>query len=275
MSSTNVSASSANDVRLGQTLISVQNISKRFALRGEVVYALRDVSLEIFRGEYLSIMGPSGSGKTTLFNMIGALDTPTSGTVKIGPLDLTRLSSRQLAYVRNHYIGYIFQAYNLIWSLDAVHNVSLPAVFSGLSMHEANEKAIECLTQVGLGHRLDHRPDELSGGQQQRVAIARALINDPAILLADEPTANLDFKTGGDIIAMLKKLSVDRGVTVITATHDHKMLANSDRILWIRDGQVDRIDNREDIHIEEGGIEMAHGEADNTAPQDGSPLNDH
>ncbi len=265
MSSTNAALHAASDVRLGETLISARGISKRFALRGEEVYALRDVSVDIFRGEYLSIMGPSGSGKTTLFNMIGALDTPTDGIVKIGPLDLTRLSRSQLAYVRNHYIGYIFQAYNLIWSLDAVHNVSLPAVFSGLPLHEANAKAVDCLTLVGLEHRLDHRPDELSGGQQQRVAIARALINDPAIILADEPTANLDFKTGADIIAMLKKLSVERGVTIITATHDHKMLANSDRILWIRDGRVDRLDRREDIQIEEGGIETI-AEDGETAP---------
>ncbi len=255
MSKTNPAIDPRSDIRLGEPIIKVRNISKRFNLRGETVYALRDVNFDIMRGEYLSIMGPSGSGKTTLFNMIGALDTPTDGAVEIGPLDLTRLTGRQLAYVRNHYIGYIFQAYNLIWSLDATHNVSLPGVFSGLSLEQANTKAVECLELVGLGHRLDHRPDELSGGQQQRVAIARALINDPAIILADEPTANLDFKTGADIIAMLKKLSVERGVTIITATHDHKMLSNSDRILWIRDGQVDRVDRREDIEIEEGGIE--------------------
>ncbi|MCC7147097.1 MAG: ABC transporter ATP-binding protein [Phycisphaeraceae bacterium] len=246
----------AHDIPAGQTIIQVDRISKTFHLKGEEVYALKDVSFDIKKGEYLSIMGPSGSGKTTLFNMIGALDVPSDGAVKIGPLDLTKLTSRQLAYVRNHYIGYIFQAYNLIASLTALRNVAIAHVFSGASNEEATAKAKQCLELVGLGHRLHHRPDEMSGGQQQRVAIARALVNDPAILLADEPTANLDFKTGGDIIGMLKQLSATRGVTVITATHDHKMLSNSDRILWMRDGRVDRIDRRQDIHIEEGTIEV-------------------
>ncbi|MCC7204345.1 MAG: ABC transporter ATP-binding protein [Phycisphaeraceae bacterium] len=258
-----------HDIPKGATLIEVNKISKLFHLRGEDVYAVRDVSFDIKRGEYLSIMGPSGSGKTTLFNMIGALDVPTSGSVSIGPLDLTKLTSRQLAYVRNHYIGYIFQAYNLIWSLTALRNVSLAAVFGGADEHTATQQAKQVLELVGLGHRLDHRPDELSGGQQQRVAIARALVNDPAIILADEPTANLDFKTGADIIGLLKKLSQERGVTIVTATHDHKMLVNSDRILWMRDGQVDRIDRREDLDIQVGQIEV-HGEEGAA-----TSLNDH
>ena len=238
-----------------EILISIRNVSKVFRLRRQEVHALRDISLDIFRGEYLSIMGPSGSGKSTLFNMIGALDNPSSGSVEIGPLNLTRLSSRQLAYVRNRYIGYIFQAYNLIPSLTAVKNVSLPRIFTGIGIAEADAAAVECLKSVGLGHRLDHRPDQLSGGQQQRVAVARALVNDPAIILADEPTANLDFTTGAEIITLLKKLSVERGVTVVTATHDHKMLANSDRVLWIRDGAVHRLELRENLEIDEGGVE--------------------
>jgi putative ABC transport system ATP-binding protein len=248
------------EVQRGDVLIEVENVSKIYYLKRETVYALKDVSLQVFRSEYLSIMGPSGSGKSTLFNIIGALDHPTEGRVQIGPLDLTKLTSRQLAFVRCNYIGYIFQAYNLTQSLTALKNVSLPRVFMGATPDEADEVAAERLTQVGLGHRLDHRPGELSGGQQQRVAIARALVNDPTIILADEPTANLDLQTGSEIIDILKNLSVDEGVTVITATHDHKMLANSDRVLWIREGQVDRIERREEMDIEEGTIEVG-GEA--------------
>jgi len=243
-----------SQVGRGEELIRVRNVSKTFALRKNEVHALRNISVTIFQGEYLSIMGPSGSGKSTLFNMIGALDVPSSGTVQIGPLDLTKLNSRQLAYVRCNYIGYIFQSYNLIPSLTALKNVSLAHVFTGANDKEADDAATKALEQVGLGHRLHHRPDEMSGGQQQRVAIARALVNEPSIILADEPTANLDFKTGADIINILKELSMTRGVTIITATHDHKMLKNSDRVLWMRDGQVDRIDNREDLHIDEGAI---------------------
>ena len=242
----------------GDVLISVRNVSKVFKLRRNEVYALRNVSVEVFSGEYLSVMGPSGSGKTTFFNMVGALDVPSSGQVAIGPMDLTRLTGRQLAYVRCNYIGYIFQSYNLIPSLTAQRNVALPRVFRGASTDEAMDAAKCWLQRVGLGDRLDHRPDELSGGQQQRTAIARALVNDPVIILADEPTGNLDLKTGADIIALLKNLSVEEGVTVITATHDHKMLSNSDRVLWMRDGEIERLDRREDLHIEEGEI-LQHG----------------
>jgi putative ABC transport system ATP-binding protein len=245
-----------SDIRRGDRLIKVTDVSKIYHLREQKVYALRDVSLEIFRGEYLSIMGPSGSGKSTLFNIVGALDRPSKGSVEIGPLNLPRLSSRQLAFVRCNYIGYVFQAYNLIPSLTATRNVALPAIFRGLSPDEADAVANKRLTQVGLGERLDHRPGELSGGQQQRVAIARALVNDPTIILADEPTANLDLHTGAEIIDIMKGLSVNEGVTVITATHDHKMLQNSDRVLWIKDGQVDKIQTAEELEIEEGTIEI-------------------
>ncbi len=241
----------------GDTLISVSQVSKVYRLKGhEKVYALNDVSLDVYRSEYLSIMGPSGSGKSTLFNIVGALDKPTEGSVSIGPLDLPKLTSRQLAYVRNQYIGYVFQAYNLIPSLTALKNVSLPAIFTGITPQEADERAAARLESVGLGHRLDHRPGELSGGQQQRVAIARALVNDPTIILADEPTANLDLNTGAEIIAILKGLSVDEGVTIITATHDHKMLANSDRVVRIRDGKIERIETADELDIEEGTIHV-------------------
>jgi len=242
-------------IERGAQLVHVEKISKIYRLRSETVYALREVSLDIYRSEYLSIMGPSGSGKSTLFNIIGALDHPSEGRVQIGPLELTQLTSRQLAYVRNQYIGYIFQAYNLIPSLTALRNVALPRIFLGQPPSEADEAAAVRLKQVGLGHRLTHRPDELSGGQQQRVAIARALVNDPTIILADEPTANLDLHTGEEIINILKQMSDDEGVTIITATHDHQMLSRSDRILWIKEGQVDRIQTADEIDIEVGTID--------------------
>jgi putative ABC transport system ATP-binding protein len=174
--------------------------------------------------------------------------------VRIGPLDLTTLSSQKLAFVRCNYIGYVFQAYNLIPSLTALANVALPRLFMGASQADAERVAAERLSQVGLGHRLTHRPGELSGGQQQRVAIARALVNEPSILLADEPTANLDLKTGSEVIAILKRLSLDEGVTIVVATHDHKMLKNSDRVVYIRDGQIEKISLRDELEIEEGQI---------------------
>jgi putative ABC transport system ATP-binding protein len=243
-------------IERGERLISVRGVSKRYELKREVVHALRDVDVDILRGEYLSIMGPSGSGKSTLFNIVGALDRPTEGSVSIGPLDLTRLSSSELAYVRCNYIGYVFQAYNLMASLTALSNVALPRIFMGATPEEANDAATRRLTDVGLGHRLTHRPAELSGGQQQRVAIARALVNDPTIILADEPTANLDLQTGAEIIEILKHLSVDQGVTIVTATHDHKMLKNSDRVLYIRDGEVEKLVKRDELAIEEGLISV-------------------
>ncbi len=240
---------------MGEVLIRCRGLRKEFILGKTTVHALTDVDLDVFRGEYLSIMGPSGSGKTTLFNMIGALDRPTSGMVEVARVDLTKLSSRQLAYFRGNHIGYVFQAYNLLPAYDAVANVCMPLLFSGNTYDQAVERAKKVLTRVGLGDRFDHRPDELSGGQQQRVAIARALANEPAIILADEPTANLDLDTGGEIIDLMAGLSKELGVTVITATHDHKMLAASDRILWIKDGAVDRLERRSELDVRVGTVE--------------------
>ena len=236
-------------------LIKTRDLAKIYKMGDIIVHALTDIDLEVFQGEYLSVMGPSGSGKSTLFNMIGALDRPTAGTVDIAGVDLTSLTSRQRAYFRNAHIGYIFQAYNLIGALTATYNVMLPLLFAGQDEHRARERAEEVLADVGLGDRLHHRPDELSGGQQQRVAVARALANNPTILLADEPTANLDLHTGEEIITLQRRLCDDYGVTVITATHDHKMLDKSDRILWIKDGKVDRLENREDLDIRVGRVE--------------------
>lgn len=238
-----------------EVLIKVNHVTKEFRLdKKTTVKAIKDISLEIYRGEYLSIMGPSGSGKSTIFNMIGALDTPTSGYVEVAGINLTQLTSRQLAHFRGNHIGYIFQAYNLLPAYDAITNVTMPLLFCGMEPDKARERAIEVLKMVGLGHRLTHRPDEMSGGQQQRVAIARALANEPAIILADEPTANLDLTTGEEIINLIADLSKRLGVTVISATHDHKMLAASDRILWIKDGEIDRLENKENLNIKVGSV---------------------
>ena len=239
---------------MSELLITIKNVKKTFRMGKMEIHALKDVSLDIYAGEYLSIMGPSGSGKSTLFNMIGALDLPSSGVIEVAGHKLTDLDSRELAYFRGNHIGYVFQSFNLIPAYNATDNVAMPLVFAGVDYAEATARAADVLGRVGLDHRLTHRPDELSGGQQQRVAIARALANNPAIILADEPTANLDLNTGEEIINLLCELSKEYGVTVITATHDHKMLDTSDRILWIKDGGVDRLERRQDLDIRVGTV---------------------
>jgi putative ABC transport system ATP-binding protein len=239
---------------MAKPLIEIRDVSKIYDLGHQKVYALRDMELDILRGEYLSIMGPSGSGKSTLFNMIGALDRPSTGTIKVAGVTLNTLSSRELAYFRGKHIGYVFQQFNLLPAYNAIDNVAMPLVFNGWEQARAEERSKQILTRVGLGERMTHRPDELSGGQQQRVAIARALANEPAIVLADEPTGNLDLHTGEEIIKLLAELSRELGVTVISATHDHKMLDTSDRILWIKDGKKDRLERRQDIQIRIGTV---------------------
>jgi putative ABC transport system ATP-binding protein len=221
----------------------------------EEVWALAGVDLDVYRGEYLSIMGPSGSGKSTLFNMVGGLDVPTEGTVSIDGSDIAGMDPYQVAYLRCRKIGYIFQTFNLIGVMTALENVVLPMTFGGMPDSEARRKGAKLLEQVGLNHRLYHRPDELSGGQQQRVAIARALANDPSIILADEPTGNLDLKTGEDVIRMLGELRDTLGVTIITATHDHKMLAASNRVVYLEDGRIVDSKRREDLDIAFGEID--------------------
>jgi putative ABC transport system ATP-binding protein len=237
-------------------VVIAEDIHKYYQLRGEVVKALRGINLKIKYGEYISILGPSGSGKTTLFNMIGGLDKPTQGRVILDGRDLASLNPRQLAWVRCHRIGYIFQTFNLIPVLTALDNVMVPMIFAGVPRREREEKAKKLLERVGLGERLYHRPTELSGGQQQRVAIARALANDPAIILADEPTGNLDLQTGLRIVQLLKELNVERGVTVISATHDLKMIDVSDRIVWIRDGAIERVEERAAIELGAEELEL-------------------
>jgi putative ABC transport system ATP-binding protein len=237
-------------------VVVAEDLHKYYQLRGDVVKALRGINLKIKYGEYISILGPSGSGKTTLFNMIGGLDKPTQGKVILDGRDLASLNPRQLAWVRCHRIGYIFQTFNLIPVLTALDNVMVPMIFAGVPRREREEKAKKLLERVGLGERLYHRPTELSGGQQQRVAIARALANDPAIILADEPTGNLDLQTGMRIVQLLKELNVERGVTVISATHDLKMIDVSDRIVWIRDGAIERVEERAAIELGAEELEL-------------------
>ena len=225
------------------------NVARKYQLGQELVWALRGVTLDIYEGEYLSIMGPSGSGKSTLFNMIGALDVPTSGTIEFMGEDMFRLPEEKQAWIRCNKIGYIFQTYNLIGVMSALENVALPMILRGETTRAANERATVVLETVGLGHRLHHLPAQLSGGQQQRVAIARAMVNAPSVILADEPTGNLDTKTGEEIIELLSALQRENNVTIITATHDVKMLSISDRIAWIRDGKLERLEEKANIRI--------------------------
>ena len=236
-------------------VVRTKDLIKEFTMGGQTLQALKGIQLDIYRGEYISIMGPSGSGKSTLFNMVGGLDKPTSGTVFINDVDMAQLDAQELAYLRCRTIGYIFQSFNLIPVMTALENVTLPTIFAGLPSDEGIERGVELLKMVGLGDRLHHKPMELSGGQQQRVACARALANNPAIILADEPTGNLDLKTGKEIIDLLRKLNQEQGVTIISATHDLKMLDISDRIVWIRDGFIDRIEERADVQLKVGVME--------------------
>lgn len=240
-------------------IVRCKDVAKEYVMGTQVVRALNGVTLDIVRGEYLSIMGPSGSGKSTLFNMIGGLDKPTSGSVFINDVDMAQLDAQELAFLRCRTIGYIFQTFNLIPVMTALENVILPMIFGGLSTDEAIDRGIELLNLVGLGERLHHKPSELSGGQQQRVAIARALANNPQIILADEPTGNLDLRTGKEIIELLRQLNKEQGVTIISATHDLKMVDVSDRIVWIRDGRIDRVEERAAVEVRVGDVEGTPG----------------
>jgi len=237
-----------------ETVVRTRNVKKVYVMGKVKVPALKGVTLDIQSGEYISIMGPSGSGKTTLFNMIGALDKPTEGNVYIDEVDVAQLDAYELAWLRCRKIGYIFQTFNLIPVMTALENVTLPMTFAGLTTDEARDKGMGLLEKVGLAERYHHKPYELSGGQQQRVAIARAMANSPSIVLADEPTGNLDLATGKEIILLLSEMNDSEGVTIITATHDIKMLSASDRIIWIRDGRLAKIEKREDLHIEVGSV---------------------
>jgi putative ABC transport system ATP-binding protein len=236
-------------------LVSCNGVKKTFVMGKEQVHALRGITIDIMRGEYVSIMGPSGSGKSTLFNMIGGLDTPTAGDVKVAGCRLADLNSSQLAWFRCRKIGFIFQSFNLIPTMSALENVAIPCIFAGETPRKAREIAGRVLDRVGLGHRLNNLPSQVSGGQQQRIAIARALVNKPLIILADEPTGNLDLHTGKEIIDLLSEMKENMNVTIITATHDMKMLSCSDKIVRIEDGSVKSIDTQADVKVKVGSID--------------------
>lgn len=219
------------------SLIRLHNISRRYQMGTETIHALREVSLEITRGEYVAIMGPSGSGKSTLMNLLGCLDTPTAGEYHLNGVQVSELDDNDLAEIRNREIGFIFQTFNLLPRSDALRNVELPLIYAGVSAEERRQIALAALTNVGLADRIHHKPNELSGGQRQRVAVARSLVNKPSILLADEPTGNLDSKTGTEILALFDELS-RQGNTIIVVTHEEDVARHSRRILRIRDGQI-------------------------------------
>ena len=222
----------------GALVIEIEAVTKLYKMGAEIIHALRGVNLKIHRNEYLAIMGPSGSGKSTLMNMLGCLDTPTAGRYEFGQKNVATMVDDELAEIRNREIGFVFQTFNLLPRSNALHNVELPLIYAGLGRSDRLEKAQHALENVGLGDRLHHRPNELSGGQRQRVAIARALVNDPAIILADEPTGNLDSKTGEEIMALFEQL-YEQGQTIIVVTHEEDIARHARRIVRLRDGLIE------------------------------------
>lgn len=244
---------------LDELAVIVEGAKKHYVMGSEVVKALDGIDLQIKKGEYVSIMGPSGSGKTTLFNVVGGLTQPSEGQVFIDKTDISKLDANELAWLRCRKIGYIFQTFNLIPIMTALQNVTLPMIFAGIPKAEREDRAFELLKLVNLDHRANHKPTELSGGQQQRVAIARSFANDPAIVLADEPTGNLDLKTGMEIINLMVDMNRRKHVTIMCNTHDLKIINASDRIIWIRDGKVDRIETKDEIQIQVGSMKDSSG----------------
>ncbi len=226
-------------------LIHLQNIARRYQMGAETVHALRDISLEIHRGEYVAVMGPSGSGKSTLMNVLGCLDTPSSGRYELNGINVSDMDDNQLAEVRNREIGFVFQMFNLLPRSNALHNVELPLIYAGVPAAERQRLALEAIMQVGLADRMLHKPNELSGGERQRVAVARALVNKPSILLADEPTGNLDSKTGAEIMALFDELS-QKGNTLVVVTHEENIAKLARRTVRIRDGLIASDDSRAD-----------------------------
>ncbi len=220
-------------------VIDIENITKHYVMGDETVHALRGVTLQIRRNEYLAIMGPSGSGKSTLMNMVGCLDTPSSGRYEFNGKDVSSMDGDELAEIRNKEIGFVFQTFNLLPRSTSLRNVELPLIYAGIDPETREERASQVLRDVGLGDRMQHKPNELSGGQRQRVAIARALVNNPSIILADEPTGNLDSKTGEEIMGLLENL-YERGNTVILVTHEPQIAAHARRSVHLRDGVIEK-----------------------------------
>ena len=223
----------------GTSMIQIKDVWKTYRMGTQLVHALRGLSIEVKQGEYVAIMGPSGSGKSTLMNIIGCLDTPTKGGYVLNSRDVSRLSDNQLAEVRNHQIGFVFQTFNLLPRQNCLQNVELPLIYAGIGGKERRRRAADALESVGLGDRMDHKPNELSGGQRQRVAVARALVNQPAILLADEPTGNLDTTTSEEIMRVFESL-YRQGHTLLVVTHEDDIAHHARRIIRLRDGEVER-----------------------------------
>ncbi len=219
-------------------LISFRDLEKVYNVGGELVHALAGVSLDIAEGEYIAFMGPSGSGKSTLMNMLGCLDSPSGGSYRLKGREIARLSDDELASIRNSEIGFVFQTFNLLARSDALHNVELPLIYAGIPPKIRKQRAEEALRSVGLGDRMRHRPNELSGGQRQRVAIARALVNQPSIILADEPTGNLDSRTGNEILTAFESIHL-QGKTVVVVTHEEEVAAHAKRVVRLRDGKIE------------------------------------
>lgn len=222
----------------GPIVIEIDGVTKLYKMGEEIIHALRGVALKIHRNEYLAIMGPSGSGKSTLMNMLGCLDTPTAGHYEFNGKDVSSMLDDELAAIRNKEIGFVFQTFNLLPRSNALHNVELPLIYAGMPAHERQERAKQALVNVGLGERMHHKPNELSGGQRQRVAIARALVNTPSIILADEPTGNLDSKTGEEIMQLFEHL-YQQGNTLIVVTHEEDIARHTRRIVRLRDGLIE------------------------------------
>ncbi|MCU0332440.1 MAG: ABC transporter ATP-binding protein [Ignavibacteriaceae bacterium] len=229
-------------------IINIEHIAKIYQVGLEEVHALRDVSLRIDKNEYVAIMGPSGSGKSTLMNMLGCLDTPTRGKYDFNGVNVSEMTDNDLARIRNKEIGFVFQTFNLLPRSDALHNVELPLIYAGISFAERRDKALKALVDVGLGDRVHHKPNELSGGQRQRVAIARALVTNPSIILADEPTGNLDSKTGEEIMQLFNEIHT-KGNTIILVTHEEYIAEHAARIIRLKDGLVEKDEQVQNRYI--------------------------